>query len=95
LGTENLTGFFNPKAIAVVGASNQESSFGGRIFRNLYSSYQSSVFPVNPFRSAIQGIAAYSTINRVPSKVDLAIIATPAHTIPQIVEECGKTKFKI
>jgi acetyltransferase len=45
---------------------------------------------VNSFRQAVQGIIAYPSIDRVPSKVDLAIIATPAHTVPQIVEECGK-----
>ena len=38
----------------------------------------------------VQGIVAYPSIDRVPSKVDLAIIATPAHTVPQIVEECGE-----
>lgn len=90
LGTENLNSFFNPRTIAVIGASNREGSLGARIFCNLLESYHGSVFPVNPFRSTVQGIAAYSSVNRVPSKIDLAIIATPAHTIPQIVEECGK-----
>ena len=94
LGTENLNNFFNPKAIAVIGASNQEDSLGAKIFRNLLESYNGSVFPVNPFRPTVQGIAAYPSISRVPSKIDLAIIATPAHTIPQIVEECGKAKVQ-
>jgi acetyltransferase len=90
LSIENLNCFFNPKAIAVIGASEREGSLGARILHNLIESYQGLVFPVNPFRQTIQGITAYPSVNRVPSKLDLAIIATPAHTIPQIVEECGK-----
>jgi acetyltransferase len=90
LGIENLNNFFNPKTIAVIGASNQEDSIGAKLFHDLFESHRNSVFPVNPFRPTVQGIAAYSSIGRVPSKIDLAIIATPAHTIPQIVEECGK-----
>jgi acetyltransferase len=90
LGIENLNNFFNPKTIAVIGASNQEDSIGAKLFHNLFESYRDSVFPVNPFRPTVQRIVAYSSISRVPSKIDLAIIATPAHTIPQIVEECGK-----
>ena len=90
MGVKGLNCFFNPKTIAVIGASERESSLGTRILRNLRQSYAGPVFPVNAFRQAVQGIAAYPSISKVPSKVDLAIIATPAHTIPQIVEECGK-----
>jgi acetyltransferase len=94
LGTENLNSFFNPHAIAVIGASNQEDSLGAKIFRNLNESHKGSVFPINPFRPTVQGVAAYPSISKVPSKIDLAIIATPAHTIPQIIEECGKAKVQ-
>lgn len=85
----NLRGFFCPKTIAVIGASERVDSLGARILRNLIGTYQGKIFPVNPFRQTVQRIVAYPSIDRVPSKVDLAIIATPAHTVPQIVEECG------
>jgi len=85
----NLKGFFSPQAIAVIGASERVDSLGTRILRNLIGAYQGKIFPVNSFRRTVQGIVAYPSIDRVPSKVDLAIIATPAHTVPQIVEECG------
>src|SRR4030042_3070392 len=85
----NLKGFFSPQAIAVIGASERVDSVGNRILRNLIGTYQGKIFAVNAFRQTVQGITAYPTIDRVPSKVDLAIIATPAHTVPQIVEECG------
>ena len=94
MGVEGLNGFFNPKTIAVIGASNRPDSLGAQIFHNLLESYAGSVFPVNPFRPTIQGIAAYPSINRIPITIDLAIIATPAHTIPQIVEECGKANVQ-
>ena len=90
MGNENLNCFFNPRAIAVIGASESENSLGARILHNLIGSYQGLIFPVNAFKPTVQGITAYPSIDRVPSKIDLAIIATPAHTIPQIIEECGK-----
>ena len=86
----NLKGFFSPKAIAIIGASERADSIGNRILHNLIGTYQGRIFPVNPFRQTVQGITAYPSIDRVPSKVDLAIIATPAHTVPQIVEESSK-----
>jgi acetyltransferase len=86
----NLKGFFNPNAIAVIGASQRVDSIGNRILRNLIGTYQAKIFAVNAFRQTVQGLTAYPSIDRVPVKVDLAIIATPAHTVPQIVEECGK-----
>jgi acetyltransferase len=90
LGIENLNRIFNPKRIAVIGASEREGSVGTKILHNLLSSgYTGEVYPVNPFRRTVQGIPAYPTIGKVPEKVDLAVIATPAHMVPQIVEECG------
>jgi len=91
LGVENLDSLFNPKRIAVVGASDREGSVGAKLLQNLVGvGYKGAVYPVNPFRPTVQGIAAYPAIERIPRQVDLAIIATPAHTIPQIVEECGR-----
>ena len=90
MGIENLNHIFNPKRIAVIGASEREGSVGAKILRNLIGSgFDGEVFPVNPFRQTVQGIPAYPAIGKVPEKVDLAVIATPAHLVPQIVEECG------
>jgi len=90
LGTENLDFIFKPKNIAVVGASERNGSVGAKILFNLLSSgYSGKIFPVNPFRETVQGIKAYPIITKIPEKVDLAIIATPAHMVPQILEECG------
>jgi acetyltransferase len=91
VGTENLDKIFNPSRIAVIGASDREGSVGAKLLRNLIGvGYKGVVYPVNPFRSTVQGITAYPSITKIPWTVDLAIIATPAHTVPQLVEECGK-----
>ncbi len=91
LGIENLNRIFNPKRIAVIGASERKGSIGAKIFSNLTrTGYNGTVFPVNPFRQTVQGITTYPNISMVPCKVDLVVIATPAHTVPHIVEECGK-----
>ena len=91
MGTENLDKIFDPQRIAVIGAGESADSLGAKVLRNLIGvGYHGVVYPVNPFRSTVQGITAYPSILKIPWKVDLAIIATPAHTVPQIVEECGK-----
>ncbi|MCW4052271.1 MAG: bifunctional acetate--CoA ligase family protein/GNAT family N-acetyltransferase [Candidatus Bathyarchaeota archaeon] len=90
MGVENLDKIFNPRRIAVVGASNRENSLGAKLLRNMIGvGYNGVVYPVNPFRPTVQGITAYPNIKRIPRQVELAIIATPAHTVPQIIEECG------
>ena len=90
MGIENLNHLFNPKKVAVIGASDREGSIGAKILRNLIGSgFAGQVFPVNPFRHTIQGLISYPKVSQVPEKVDLAVIATPARTVPSIVEECG------
>jgi acetyltransferase len=90
LGIEKLDRIFNPQAIAVIGASEREGSIGSKILRNLTTSgFAGKVFPVNPHRQTIQGLTAYSRVGQIPDRVDLAVIATPADTVPTIAEECG------
>ena len=93
MGIENLNRVFNPKRIAVIGASDREGSIGAKILSNLTGvGYEGEVFPVNPFRQKVQGLPAYPSIGKIPFKIDLAVVATPAHTVPQVVEECGKAE---
>ena len=91
MGIEGLNHVFNPKRIAVIGASEREGSIGAKLLQNLIGvGYKGTVYPINSFRQSVQGVIAYPSITKVPHRVDLAIIATPAHTVPQIIEECGK-----
>ncbi|MCW4044633.1 MAG: bifunctional acetate--CoA ligase family protein/GNAT family N-acetyltransferase [Candidatus Bathyarchaeota archaeon] len=91
MGIEYLNHIFNPKSVAVIGASERANAIGAKILSNLINAgFKGSVFPVNPSRQTVQGLTAYPNITRIPSRVDLAVIATPAHTVPQIVAECGE-----
>jgi len=95
MGVENLDKIFKPKSIAVIGASNKEGAPGFRIFRNLIGSgYQGVAYPINPKHDSIQGVQAYKSVNDIPKVVDLAIIATPAKTVADVLEQCGKKGIK-
>jgi len=74
----------------VVGASEREGSVGAKIFRNLTTlGFAGEVYPVNPVRQTVQGKAAYPSVSSIPEKLDLVVVATPAQTVPAIVEDCG------
>ena len=89
--TLNLDKIFNPKSIAVIGASDEEGSVGYILMKNLTElGYQGKVYPVNIHKTEILGFKAYQTVDQLPETVDLAVIATPAKTVPDIVEQCGK-----
>ena len=86
---------FNPKSVAVIGATEREGSVGRTIVWNLMTnSFGGTIFPVNPKRSSILGIKAYPSIDAVPEQVDLAVIVTPAPTVPGIVRECVEAGVK-
>ena len=95
MSVKKLDKIFKPKSIAVIGASNREGVPGYRIFRNLIGSgYQGIAYPVNPKHESIQGVQAYKSIEELPKVVDLAIIATPSRTVPDVLEQCGKKGIK-
>lgn len=84
-----LDAIFQPRNVAVIGASEKPDSVGRTLLWNLISSqFGGTVFPVNPKRSSVLGIKAYASLRDVPESVDLAVIATPAVTVPGIVREC-------
>ena len=80
---------FAPKNIAVIGASERPGSVGRSVLWNLISHpFGGTVFPVNPRRASVLGIKAYPSLADVPEPVDLAVIITPASTVPDLVREC-------
>ncbi len=90
-----LTPLFSPNSIAMFGASERENSVGEVVFRNLLTSgFKGGIYPINPKHDKIQGVKAYKTIDAVGKPVDLAVVATPAKTIPAIVEACGQHGVK-
>ncbi|MBI4455285.1 MAG: bifunctional acetate--CoA ligase family protein/GNAT family N-acetyltransferase [Acidobacteria bacterium] len=84
-----LNSIFAPKTVAVIGATEKLLSVGRTVLWNLVSNpFGGTVFPVNPKRTSILGIKAYPNIASVPEKVDLAVVITPAPTVPAIIAEC-------
>lgn len=85
----------NPASIAVLGASDRPHSVGRLVFENIVKgNYAGPLFPVNLKHSRIQGYAAYSSIAEIKQPVDLAIITTPAHTVPELIKQCGEKGVK-
>jgi acetyltransferase len=90
-----LNPLFSPQSVAVIGASDRPESVGGVIFKNmLESGYQGKLFAINPRHAAIQGQHAYPDIESTGEMIDLAVIATKAHTVPEIIEACGRHGVK-
>ena len=91
MSTANLDKLFDPRSIAVIGASNKKGSVGYILLRNLIGAeYDGIVYPVNPTAPSVQGIQAYASISQVPRKIDLAVIAVPAKGVPDVMRECGE-----
>lgn len=91
----HLDAFFKPKTVALIGATEKEGSVGKTMLSNLKAaSFKGEIFPINPKRDSVLGIKAYPSIDKVPKTVDLAIIATPAKTVPALIKECVEAKVK-
>jgi len=84
-----LRAIFAPKSVAVIGATEKTGAVGRTVLWNLISNpFGGTVYPVNKRHKQVLGIRAYADIARVPETIDLAIIVTPAPTVPGIVKEC-------
>ena len=80
---------FAPESIALIGATEAPGSVGRALVENL-KSYHGLVYPVNLKRETILGVPAFPKIGAVPDHIDLAIIATPAATVPEVLQECAE-----
>ncbi len=90
-----LNALFAPKSIAMFGASDRADSVGQIVFSNLLDGeFDGEIYAINPSRDEIQGHKAYADLESIDRSIDLAIVATPAATVPAIVEECGNHGVK-
>jgi acetyltransferase len=86
-----ISKILQPKSLALFGASNALSKPGGVILRNLVEGpFQGRVIPINPKHAEILGLPVYSSLDAVAEAPELAVIATPAQTVPGILEQCGR-----
>jgi acetyltransferase len=88
-----LSAMFAPKSVALIGASERTASVGRALLENL-ESFRGRIFPINPSHTTLLGQKTFSTIRAVPEGVDLAVIATPAATVPGIIAECAAAGIK-
>jgi len=91
----NLDALFNPRSVAVVGASKNPDKLGYVLLKNVIDyKYKGKVYPVNPKTDTILGQKAYPKISSIPDKVDLALLSIPSHLVLPVVEECSEWGVK-
>ena len=85
-----LTPLFAPQSVALIGASERAGSVGALLVSNVRAAgFRGMLFAVNPKYRAVQQVPCFPSIAKLPQRVDLAVIATPAATVPGIIEQCG------
>jgi len=90
---EDLSKFFNPRSVAVIGASDNPSKLGYDVFKNLRE-YGGRVYPVNVRREYVQGVKAFKSVLDIPDEVDLAVIVVPREYVAGVMRECGEKGVK-
>jgi acetyltransferase len=84
-----LAPIFHPRTVAVIGATEKPASVGRTVLRNLLEQPSgATIFPVNPGRSNVLGIRCYPSVAAIGEPIDLAIVITPAATVPDVLQEC-------
>jgi acetyl coenzyme A synthetase (ADP forming)-like protein len=92
---KNIEVFFNPKRIAIIGASPDPTKIGHQIIKNIVDGgYQGEVIPINPKAPEVLGRKAYKSLSEVPPGIDLVIIAIPASHVVAVMEECARMQVK-
>ncbi len=92
MGLEHI---LNARSVAVVGASKVPTKRGYQTIRTLLDErYEGAIYPVNPKEPSIMGLKCYTAVSEIPGEVDVALIATPARTVPAVLEDCGKKGVK-
>ena len=86
--------FFNPKGIAVIGATTNPFKSGNFIIKNILTGFQGAVYPVNPRYETIEGLRCYPDVASLPDPVDMAIVFIPAEHVPAAVAECAARGIK-
>jgi acetyltransferase len=91
MGARDISYFFDPKSIAVIGASKTEGKVGYTVLKNIIDSqYQGQIYPINPNYEEILGYKSYKSVLDVSGEVDIAIFVVPGKIVVKLAEECGK-----
>jgi len=83
--------FFNPKSIAIIGASENPNKGGNIVIQNLFEfGYGGKIYPINPKGGKILGLDIYDSVLSVPDDIELAMIVIPRELVPNAIDECGR-----
>lgn len=86
-----MTRIMKPRAVAVIGASNEAGKIGNSVMKNLVNGgYQGEIYPINPKGGEVLGLKAFPSITDVPGDVDVAVFAVPAKFVAGALEQCGQ-----
>src|SRR5699024_7284680 len=92
---EEMHFLLNPKSIAVVGASKDQSKPGGKILKYLKEKkFKGRIYPVNPNEESILGFKCYKSIDKIPDRVDLACLIIPAKLLMNVMKGCADKGVK-
>ena len=87
----DIANIFQPRSVALIGASEEQGSIGAVVLRNLIRArFKGRIYPVNPKHEKVQGRRCYPEVGALPQAADLAVIATPARSVPGVLEQCGE-----
>ena len=87
--------FLKPNSVAIIGASRDTAKRGNRAIQMLLDSrYEGRIVPINPRETEILGVRCYPELAAVPFDIDLALVCTPAATVPDVIELCGRKNVK-
>jgi acyl-CoA synthetase (NDP forming) len=94
-----LDAFFNPRSVAIVGATKRTEKAGQVIFKNFVENkrrqvFKGQIYPVNPNEDSILGIKCYPNVLKIPGDLDLVVIIVPASIVPQVLKESAAKKVK-
>jgi acetyltransferase len=86
-----LTPLFEPRSVAIVGATDKKGKVGEVLIANmLEAGFKGPLFAVNPKYKDVRGVPCFASIDKLPQRVDLAVIATPPQSVPGVIDECGR-----
>src|ERR1700730_10229449 len=86
---------FNPRSVAVIGASAKPGKLGAILMRNLLEGYPGKLYPINPGEKEILGHAAYPRVQDAPEPVDLAVVAVPPEACVEAMQDCARAGAKV
>ncbi|MBS0551983.1 MAG: CoA-binding protein, partial [Proteobacteria bacterium] len=90
-----LSPLLEPASVGIIGASERESSLGDVLIRNMLAAgYKGKLFVINPKYEHVHGVPCFKSIEEVPQRLDLAVIAIPAEKTPAVVDACGRAGVK-